>query len=213
MLKKKAFTLSELLIALAIVGAIAALAIPAIIEDMNRRILANQLKNLSLIIQNLAGDQLVNNKVHSLEYTDFKDASTLLSSSNFSIADYCSTRSDCVAASYGTLNGKTVSIPNYTTVKLKNGVTLTYTVSELALTGSTDKGYGLFYTDLNGLDGPNLLGRDLFVFRISKKGRIVDGTGDNSTTDATLKNYCKDGSSVPTSCYTLVERSNWKITY
>ena len=59
MLKKKAFTLSELLIALAIVGAIAALAIPAIIEDMNRRILANQLKNLSLIIQNLACDQLV----------------------------------------------------------------------------------------------------------------------------------------------------------
>ena len=48
MLRKKAFTLSELLIALAIVGAISALAIPSIVEDMNRRMLANQLKNLSL---------------------------------------------------------------------------------------------------------------------------------------------------------------------
>lgn len=41
---KKAFTLTELLIALAIVGALAALAIPSLVEDINRKLLISQLK-------------------------------------------------------------------------------------------------------------------------------------------------------------------------
>ena len=77
MLNRKAFTLSELLVALAIVGAIAAMAIPAVVEDMNRKLLANQLKNISLTVQTLAADQLVANKVQSLEYTDFKNPTSL----------------------------------------------------------------------------------------------------------------------------------------
>ena len=78
MLNKKAFTLSELLIALAIVGAIAALAIPSVIEDMNRRVLANQLKNVSLSIQQLIGEQLIHNKTQNLKYTDFASPTNLL---------------------------------------------------------------------------------------------------------------------------------------
>ena len=213
MLRKKAFTLSELLIALAIVGAISALAIPSIVEDMNRRMLANQLKNLSLTIQNLAGEQLVNNKVQSLDQTDFKSATTLLSSSNFAIADECADRSNCVAESYGTIGGYSRAFPNYTTRKLKNGVTIAYTLSDIALVDTDDRGYGIFYVDLNGVDKPNIIGRDHFVFRISKKGRIVDGTGNNKATDATLKSYCQDGRKTPTACYTLVERNNWKIKF
>jgi prepilin-type N-terminal cleavage/methylation domain-containing protein len=216
MLRKKAFTLSELLIALAIVGAISALAIPSIVEDMNRRMLANQLKNLSLTIQNLAGEQLINNKTQTLDNTDFKSPTALLSSSNFAIADDCSDRSKCVANSYGAIKneGYSRAFPNYTTRKLKNGVTIAYTLSDIALVGAEDdRGYGLFYVDLNGIDKPNIIGRDHFVFRISKKGRMVDGTGNNNTSDATLKSYCKDGRNTPTACYTLVERNNWKINF
>lgn len=214
MLKRKAFTLSELLIALAIVGAIAALAIPAVVEDMNRKLLAAQLKNLSLTIQNFAGDQLIKNKVQSLEFTDFNDPTKLLTPANFTIADECTTRSNCVAASYGTLDGHSRAFPNYTTKKLKNGVTIAYVKSKVEIADvDDDEGFGLFYVDLNGVDKPNIIGRDHFVFRISKKGRILDGTGNNKTTDATLKAYCKDGRNLPTACYTLVERNNWKITY
>lgn len=213
MLRKKAFTLSELLIALAIVGAISALAIPSIVEDMNRRMLANQLKNLSLTIQNLAGEQLINNKTQTLDNTDFKSPTALLSSSNFAIVDDCSDRSKCVVNNYATIDGYTRAFPNYTTRKLKNGVTIAYTLSDIALEDPDDRGYGLFYVDLNGIDKPNIIGRDHFVFRISKKGRMVDGTGNNNTSDATLKSYCKDGRNTPTACYTLVERSNWKINF
>ena len=44
---KKAFTLTELLLALAVVGAVAALSIPALLENINRKVLASQLKNNS----------------------------------------------------------------------------------------------------------------------------------------------------------------------
>lgn len=216
MLNRKAFTLSELLIALAIVGALAALAIPAVVEDMNRKLLAAQLKNLSLTIQNFTGDQLVKNKVQTLEHTDFKSPTALLSESNFAIADQCTTRSNCVAKSYSRISGEAASFPNYVTRKLKNGVTIAYALStNTTMVGDPDDApFGIFYVDLNGTDKPNILGRDFFAFRISKKGRIFDGTGNNAQNDASLKKWCTEAASgYYTTCYTLVERNNWKITY
>lgn len=219
MLRKKAFTLAELLIALAIVGALAALAIPSVVDNMNRRILANQLKNISLTVQNIAADQLVKNKVKSLEYTDFNSPAALLSSANFAIADNCNTRTDCVATSYRDIdNASTWTFPAITTRKLKNGVTIAFAHNSKGtkIPGFTDNDeyFGIFYVDLNGPDKPNIMGRDFFAFRISKKGRLFDGSGTNSTTDANLKRWCTNGSyGYRTTCYTLVERNNWQITY
>ena len=86
---KKAFTLTELLIALAIVGALAALAIPSLVEDINRKLLISQLKNTVVMVQDFIDRQLVDNKTQSLENTAFSNATTLMSSSNFAIADEC----------------------------------------------------------------------------------------------------------------------------
>lgn len=213
-INKKAFTLSELLIALAIVGAIAALAIPSVSEDMNRKVLANQLKNISLTIQNVAGDQLVKHATHSLENTDFAKPSELLDGGNFAIADHCTVRSNCVASSYKRLTSGTLSFPEYTTRKLKNGVTIAYELStNTSIADAEDKPYGIFYVDLNGIDKPNILGRDLFAFRISTKGRIFDGTGNNKLSDDDLIKYCKENTGYTTTCYSVIERNNWKITY
>lgn len=222
MLKRKAFTLTELLIALAIVGALAALSIPAIVDNMNRKILANQLKNIALTIQDLAADQMVKNKVHTLEYTDFRKPMELLSKANFSIADAdCDPRTDCVAETYRDISGTAsdMTFPTeYQTVKLRNGVAIGYALSEAGREiggyNDGDEYFGIFYVDLNGPEKPNILGRDFFAFRISKKGRFFDGSASNSTSDVQLRKLCLDGSSgFRTTCFTLVERNNWQITY
>lgn len=218
MLNKKAFTLSEILIALAIVGAIAALAIPSVIEDMNRRVLANQLKNMSLSIQQLVGEQFIAKKTQSLKHTDFADPTTLLGNSNFEVADECSIKANCVGDNYTRINGEAFTYPidTYVTRKLKNGVTISYGhSSNTTFTGVNDKPYGIFYVDLNGRDYPNMLGRDTFAFRISEKGRIFDGLANTGVTDEQLKNLCvgQASSGFATTCYTLIERNNWKITY
>ena len=58
MKKKIAFTLIELLLALGIVGAIAALSAPSIMDNINRRVLTSQLKNITNDITFLQKDKL-----------------------------------------------------------------------------------------------------------------------------------------------------------
>lgn len=224
---KKAFTLTELLIALAIVGALAALAIPSLVEDINRKLLITQLKNTVVMVQDLIDRQLVDNKTQSLENTAFSNATTLMSSSNFAIADECTEAKKCWGNEnkYKRLSDMdTKAGGGGTTKMLKNGITLGYSVDKWEATiddgtKSGDQCYGLFWVDVNGKDKPNILGRDLFAFRVTKKGKILYGTACTGKSDDTAKlsddtliGYCKDNS-YATACLAIIQRKNWKMTY
>lgn len=228
MTRNKAFTLSELLIALAIVGTIAALSIPALVEDINRRVTANQLKNTVIAIQNVIDNQLAENKTKSLKETDFSDPAKLLSSDNFTIADNCSTSSNCWANNshypyvYRRLSDMAYvqAVPENTTIKLKNGVTLSYQimVGENSINDGSkenDSCYGLFFLDINGKDKPNIVGRDFFAFRVTRKGKIIYNTtcnGVDNSTDTQMETWCTNNS-YPTACLAHIQRNNWKIKY
>ncbi len=223
---KKAFTLTELLIALAIVGALAALAIPSLVEDINRKLLTAQLKNTVVMVQDLIDRQLVDNKTQTLENTAFNNAGTLMSSSNFAIADECTVAKTCWGNEnkYKRLSDMEANVSvGGTTKMLKNGITLSYSVDKWGSindgTTSGDQCYGLFFVDVNGKDKPNILGRDLFAFRVTKKGKILYGTACNGKSDDTAKisddtliGYCKDNS-YSTACLAIIQRKNWKMTY
>lgn len=228
MIRKKAFTLTELLIALSIVGAIAALSIPALIEDVNRRLLVNQLKNTVVTVQQLIDQQLIENNTKKLQDTDFAKPTDLLSAANFAIADNCTTVAKCWAdkgsnpAAYRILSDLTYKqgAPGTKTIKLKNGVTLTYYLDSIGGTINDgtkdgDKCYGLFFVDVNGKDKPNIVGRDFFAFRITEKGKIVYGTscnGIDNSSDDQLATWCKNDS-YSTACLAHIQRNNWKMKY
>ncbi len=223
---KKAFTLTELLIALAVVGALAALAIPSLVEDINRKLLTAQLKNTVVMVQDLIDRQLVDNKTQTLENTAFNNATTLMSSANFAISDECTGENSCWADGnkYKRLSDMEKNVSAWGTTKmLKNGITLSYSVDKWGSiddgTKSGDQCYGLFFVDVNGKDKPNILGRDLFAFRVTKKGKILYGTACNGKSDDTAKlsdetliNYCKNNS-YSTACLAIIQRKNWKMTY
>lgn len=217
---KKAFTLVELLLALAVVGAVAALSIPALMDNINRRVLASQLKNTVLAVQNLIDEQLVNNKTQTLDNTSFAKPAELLTSSNLAIANQCASADDCWPANYKKLSDMTNSVgrPGGTSKMLKNGAVINYSLSEIGNEWADgDKCYGLFWVDVNGKDKPNILGRDFFAFRITKKGKIVYGTSCNGlksedTTDEKMLDYCKKNT-YATACLAHIQRNNWKITY
>ena len=217
---KKAFTLTELLLALAVVGTVAALSIPALLDTINRKVLSSQLKNTVLMVQNLADEQLVNNKTQTLDNTQFSDPTKLLSGSNLAIANPCTKADDCWPANYKKLSDMTNSIgrPGGTSKMLKNGAVINYSLSELGNEWADgDKCYGLFWVDVNGKDKPNILGRAFFAFRITKKGKMVYGTSCNgltseNTTDEKMLEYCKTNT-YATACLAHIQRNNWKITY
>ena len=197
---KKAFTLTELLISLAIIGAIAALTVPTLFSNINNRVLTTQIKNTVETMQQLASDQMLEHKTRHIINTDFSDPNDLLTSKNFSIAQTCSktdAATDCWGMSLGknpyralkrvklkendagtkeVENGLDVftNLSQAPTIKLKNGVMFTYYRVTDTYTSDGDLVVGYFFLDTNGNQKPNMIGRDLFGFYITDRGIIID---------------------------------------
>ncbi len=218
---RRAFTLTELLVALGIIGAIAALSIPSLLNNINARMLTTQLKSTVGSIQQLATDQLVSKKTKDLSDTDFKTEASLMVDKNFSIVKKCDTAAECWDQTYKRLSDMAVlnRIPGkeegeMTTVKLKNGVLLSYKVVASGRFGDDDSSMGLFYVDVNGAEKPNILGRDYFVFYVTKKGRIVDNWVINrqDPEEDEILGKCKNAG-VMTGCLTYIQIKNWTMDY
>ena len=222
--KKSAFTLTELLIALTIIGAISAMAIPNLIEDLHKRTLVAQVKSMYGVIQEIAREQLVIKNTKNLLDTDFASPAELITEKNFHIAKFCAKGKDCWSATYKRLSDKAVTtrvieekIDTGKSVILKNGSILTYTTdltTSYPVMSDGDKVIGMFRIDVNGSDKPNIIGRDVFWFLITKKGKVVDYyTATKSTYDKTkATNECKTAATI-TSCLALVQRNNWTMDY
>jgi len=215
---KKAFTLTELLIALGIIGAIAAVSIPTLVSTINKRALTGQLKNTTASIQQLMSDQMVTKKTKKLSETDFASPATLLRNENFSIATTCANpQTDCwkTTASgndkitYKNLDGSVNNIGADSAVVLKNGAILAYKSVSRNLDG--DKIIGNFYFDVNGNEPPNICGRDLFAIYVTENGKITNWDGNENKTAEEYISTCKSGTG--SSCYTAVVRSGWKMDY
>jgi prepilin-type N-terminal cleavage/methylation domain-containing protein len=218
--KKSAFTLTELLIALTILGAISAMAIPNLIEGLQGRSLAAQLKSTYGDLQEVAREQMIANNTKNLLDTDFASAGKLLTDKNFKIAKKCTSAAECWNQTYRSISKASMDSRkiegNPKTVILKNGQILSYQPSILAykIDGGKDRAIGLFYLDVNGTDKPNMMGRDVFWFYISEKGKVVDqylatGTTYNKTT---ATNNCKTGATI-TGCFSVIMRNNWVFDY
>ena len=89
MKKHLAFTLTELLMALTIVGVLAVLTVPILINNFQNRLFVTQIKNMSATIEQLAQDELITHRTRDLSDTDFGDPIKFLSDSHFSIEKKC----------------------------------------------------------------------------------------------------------------------------
>ena len=208
-----AFTLTELLMALTIVGVLAVLTVPILINNFQNRLFATQIKNFSAEIEQFAQDQLITHKTRDLFDTDFGEPSKLLTDGHFSIVKICTAKDslkDCwkITAegkdkvTYKTLNGsEDVAFVGRITVILKNGVMFNYAAS----------GDGIFGVDVNGNDKPNIAGRDLFAFKVNSKGH-VRYYSPNSTHSNRVTN-CKSHRNAPLYCYDPLVDNNWKMDY
>ena len=218
MKKHLAFTLTELLMALTIVGVLAVLTVPILINNFQNRLFATQIKNFSAEIEQFAQDQLITYKTRDLFDTDFGEPSKLLTDGHFSIVKICTAKDslkDCWKTSatgkdkvtYKKLNGGTRGLSvKYLTVVLKNGVMFRY--------GFSDNKVFEFLVDVNGNDKPNIVGRDAFAFNMDSKGHILSyplNSPDYKYSDK-IKN-CKTHTASFYYCYSALVDNNWKMDY
>ena len=171
-----AFTLTELLMALTIVGVLAVLTVPILINNFQNRLFATQIKNFSAEIEQFAQDQLITHKTRDLFDTDFGEPSKLLTDGHFSIVKICTadkSLKDCWKTSatgkdkitYKRLNGSNAALLDKAlTVVLKNGVMFKY-----SLQSKNGAQYAFFQVDVNAVDKPNIIGRDFHHFILIQK--------------------------------------------
>ena len=202
-MRKRAFTLTELLIALGIIGTIAALCIPSLMTTINNKSLAIQLQNNVAAVQQAIANQKIIKITKDMSETAFANETDFYALFQSSKGETCSASSTtkCWGDSYRVIGGGAPSydlVPEGNAIRLKNGATIAYK------TGNDDA-YGNkqlceIFIDVNGADEPNIVGRDLFAFFISKNGTI---SGNRTVNPGTCD--------TPSECFNALVKNNYNV--
>jgi prepilin-type N-terminal cleavage/methylation domain-containing protein len=154
--QKLAFTLAEVLITLGIIGVVSALTLPSVITNYQKQQTVVQLRKVYNELNNVVRLSEVDNgpiinwdypqKYNTPESVDFLEKYYLpyfKGAKIFQYRDISYDRPDGVVGQYGIL--------------LNNGTLFLFFIN-------TATGYSWIFADINGLKGPNRVGRDIFVF-------------------------------------------------
>ena len=212
---KTAFTLAETLIALAIIGIVAALTIPSFSQKYQEKVLITKLKKFYAELSYAYNMNIANGDV------DYKTEDIL---KIFKVHKTCEhTYLGCADNKYITLKnysadwGKTdnfASTSKYAV--LENGMILRYfsrysseVCQSEAGTGALKNTCGEFSVDINGSNKPNQLGKDVFYFYITQKGVVPFGSKEE--TKYPFETHCKFESSTSCAAWVL-ENENMNYT-
>ena len=194
MRKKAAFTLAEVLITLGIIGVVAALTLPTLISNYQKRVYVNQLKKSYSVLSNGFRLMMAHDGVTELKDTEaFSGMGTAVCGSidgvaNNILTNNCSSIREGLASVFSGiqlapcdeppikyLNGNPLSTTDLnrkstlTCVKFPDGSEI-YGYRFIKSSGGT---MGTFRLDINGPKNPNTVGRDIFVFFLFNDGIVI----------------------------------------
>ena len=198
--KKFAFTLTEVLVTMGIIGVISALTVPTLMNNYQRKAYSVQLRKITTEIGS-AADMLITEEGKSRFSATSEFANLdLFVTRRLKTTKTCASTdvAKCFASeNYGSINGNTT--------EAFACAGNSYVLASSAAICMTKSGTSVKVNiDINGQEGPNIGGRDMFVFMIDGNGEI-QGTGNDASC---LTSTTGDG------CYDLLaEESNWKMNY
>jgi prepilin-type N-terminal cleavage/methylation domain-containing protein len=189
----KAFTLSEILITIGIVGIVAGMTIPTITHKIRNKVLEIQFKNTYAKLSQAIKQMQVNTDISGIGsyctyhngtfngYTNVNECFSELKKA-YPINTKGIKRDNL--SIYGTTDVKVRKLDNmavlFTQYGKKDGSYLGYLINS-----------GTFYLsiDTNGASKPNRLGYDIFMFYVSKTDDKIEGFKPSSVTDEELEKY------------------------
>lgn len=189
--KMKAFTLAEVLITLMVIGVLAVITIPSLLQSWQEQATVAKVRkvydNLSQVYINVKREYGDDSYYSNNLWNYFQE--------NLNVIQTCSVinSSGCLASSYIRLDGEPEnylwSDKNRFTapfVLLQDGVAMAFYRYSFVL---DDKNLNIpvIFVDVNGSKPPNQLGIDFFIFAI-EKNRIIPIGGTSYTQDST-KNF------------------------
>ena len=232
-MKKRGFTLAEVMIAMALIGVIASLTIPTFVSSSRNKANAAKLATIVSATENALTSMIASEAANDLSETAFGQAQTdinlgkylKLAGSETSITKYYSSSNPFVTLNRGSMSGFSVS----RIFETKNGALLMYKDGAVtranyeSLGGTVDSSIGTLVIDVNGSAKPNVWGRDAFYFRIGNDGTLYpagslnfsileDGNKDNLW-DNTGSKYTCTSTSKNIGCTACLIENNYEITY
>jgi len=240
--KLNGFTLSEALIALAIVGVISALTIPNVVSHYQRQTYVTSLKkvytdlqqNLTILqTENYRNKGLYGSKLHLQSGDSVTSTTGKFLTEYYKVNKDCETDTQpCFANAYGSINSNNdvdFDCGGYS-VLLANGTAICMipaTKSVKHMMGSPEKpGFDkevkrpvTVYVDTNGPDLPNIGGRDMFTFNIYEDFSIDEVSPEeikDGTAEANRNTLYDDTcltSSTGEGCFGKILNDNWNMNY
>lgn len=209
--KRRSFTLAEVLITLAIIGVVAAITIPALNNSTKeseynegiKKVMSELSNALNLIQTNNGGSVAVGTGDANTDHTAFRD--------EFCSVMNCS-KKDTAGNIFKGLTYKYYKGGDYdllfdssrnSSALLNNGILL-YFVSYSSCSNWGVNMCGVILADINGIKRPNMVGKDMYEFYVSKK----NGTSFYSILPAGVQ-----GDSVHPLSTCVINTQGWGCTY
>lgn len=216
------FTLAELIVAMAIVGSVAALTLPTVITNHQNKVMQISLQKAYRDLENNLEELYASNYKTGFYQSKLTSVSGITDFLNnyYKVAQKCSaTPQPCFAAKYVSLNALSTEVAfsceGGTSVQLKDNTAICIipaTPAQAAKDANPDTGEKAqeakdavpanVYVDVNGNEPPNIGGRDMFMFQIDNY-TIVDNANESSCLT----------SSVGEGCLKKIINDKWKIKY
>lgn len=206
---KLAFTLAEVLITLGIIGIVAEMTIPTVLQNFQDKAIATGLKKTYSTLNQAYTMAVQENGTPDNWGIIFGNSPAMLNK----MSPYLRISKDCIDGSQGCwptntyykylapAQGNFGIIDMEITPKLRlNDGTLLYAagyVADCSWSRGTSPALqhicGLYYVDVNGYKSPNVIGKDTFFFWLTKSGIFPAGSPQDDT--ITFDAYCKDSTS------------------
>lgn len=225
---KKAFSLSEVLMALTIVGIIAAITVPSIANNMQKEAwvaafqkVFNELDQATEIIMQgnngimtnawAGGDNnLLNLYIDKVKFTKIcysSAAGNCFHDGNSSwkaLGGANGWINPTVLARAIMSNGAMIAVDDFTRV-CTNGV--------MRNENNQTIGCGVITVDVNGFTGPNVTGRDIFTLVVTKNGLIPEGDGLYNSSEDICDTANSTGTTCGRGCASRIVQDGWKMNY
>ncbi len=217
---KKAFTLSEVLITLGIIGVVSALTLPSVVINYKNRVYVAQLQRTCNILSTAASRLMKDEEVDDMIYTSLfiDDASVAAAKAAqedffkkyFKVTHLCgyeNKNKECLGAVYKGLNKNNGFFPEpgkQYCAKVDTGAVVCINGY-----GLSSNDYANVSIDVNGAKGPNILGRDAFNLILDRKGSLKESAHNGSRHAKCGVSHVEYGAG----CFDKIVKDGWKMDY
>ena len=211
-MKMRAFTLAELLITLSIIGVIAILVVPNVTQNTTEKTNIAKLQTTIESLNSAVEQMKIKERTSYIPDTSLFQTPTNFFDTYMKLSTDCAgTTNKCFNSTYQTVGGTNTYNPT-SHIRPKGSAILTSGAAvgfePNAMYNSNSSFIGIFYIDVNGTAGPNIIGRDFFAIYVQPDSMLGAGTYSSST-----ESNCKAGIGLGSACITLLEANDWEITY